>query len=235
MTHSKELSFTASIRSLVLLALVASAPLVSAQTTQIGARHSNLTAEQICIPGRPQAECKSFFVIDAALLFRVVNSRSSDSIVLHNGRKLSGDDFGFLGAVQAEVGPMYNYSAGSAVGVTLAGVMEEFRSRIGGKVRFRFWESRRLSIDVGLGAFVPVGESEFVATLNRRDWFVGTFALSQRDTWQFIFQAESHIQDFPEGRRTSVLYSGVQFREWPGTTPAIAVIVSTIVIGAMAL
>lgn len=222
-------------RGLFCLLSILAAAEISAQPLRHEGGQAATVARQICFPGRPQFECSSFLVADFAMLVRVVNSRSADPIISYRGEAFRGDDFGFVGAVQGEIGLMFNVTSRSAFGLTAAAVMEEFRNRAGGKFRFRFWEDSQLSFDVAAGMFVPVSESDYLAALDRHQWLVGTFALSQRDSWQFIFQLESHLQDYPEDRRTSAFYSGVQFREWPGALPALAGLVSIIITGAKAL
>jgi len=215
--------------------ILVAAPFSAAQSFPDEARPEGTISHQLCFPGRPEPVCKSFILTDFSMLARVANSRSAESITFPHGKRLSGDDFGFPGAVQAEVGLMFNISERSAVGVTLAGVLEEYRDRVGAKLRYRFWEGDRVSIDAGAGAFTPVNEDDFVAALNRRQWVVGSLGLSQRDTWQFIFQIETWIQDFPEGRRTTAFYSGIQYREWPGPLPALVGLASAILVGAKSL
>ncbi len=193
------------------------------------------SVRQLCLPGAPRAECGSFIVAEVALLARVVNSHSTESVTLHNGVMFHGDDFGFPGALQGELGLMYNLSGKSAVGVTAAGVVEEYRNRIGGKVHYRFWEGEGASIDLSAGIFTPVAQDDFLEVLDRKEWLVGTFALSQRDCWQFIFQLESYTQAYPEGRRASAFYTGVQFRDWPGSATAIAGLISAVVVAVESL
>ncbi len=231
MSYGNNLTLRTRFTVSLLVTLLSATTGVIAQPLAAGNSEMKSSSQQFCFPGRPPGECKSFLVLDLALLARIANSRSTNSITFHNGHKLTGDDFGVAAAAQAEFGLMINIAPRSALGVTAVGVLEQYRDRIGGKLRYRFWEGEHLSIDAGVGTFIPVNEDKFVKTLNRRHWIVGSLGLSQRNAWQFIFQIETYLQDFPENRRTSAFYSGVQFREWPGKLPALFGLLSAVAVG----
>lgn len=100
-----------------------------------------------CFRGRPSPECKSFWITESAAYFPLDD----------RGRK----DYIRRGYYLLEIGRMYNLPDRFAIGATLStgynDGYEDFRLLAG--LRIRRWMSRRLGVDLSMGAILKQGSS----------------------------------------------------------------------------
>lgn len=164
----------------------------------------------------PKHECATFLLAEGSVLFRAVKSQETTELLFRDGRRVFGNDFGLPLAAATELGVMFNFSERAAIGPSLFAVVEEFRHRLGGKLRYRFWENPNISIDLAVGIAFDVADNEFTEYLDRRDWIVGSLGLSYSRLLKFVFQFETLVQDFPPERRVSAFYAGLQATDYPG-------------------
>ncbi len=149
-------------------------------------------------------------VAELDLLFRAVNSRQTTEILFHNGRRIYGDDFGFPAAVSSDLGLMFRLSRRSGLGVSGFAAAEEFRFRAGARLRYRFWDIDGSSIELSLGPAFDLTDTEFIKSLDRRQWLVGDISFSTTRFLHLVFRVESLLQDYPPKRRVSAAYAGLK-------------------------
>lgn len=149
-------------------------------------------------------------VAELDLLFRAVNSRQTTEILFHNGRRIYGDDFGFPAAVSGDLGFMLLLSHRTGLGVSGFASAEEFRHRAGVRLRYRFWDIDGSSIELSLGPAFDLTNTEFIKSLDRRQWLVGDISFSTTRFLHLVFRVESLLQDYPPKRRVSAAYAGLK-------------------------
>jgi hypothetical protein len=159
----------------------------------------------------PQSHCAAYLVLEAAALFRAVNSQKTTDLYHRDGSHRYGEDFALPVAGQANLGLMLNVSQSNSLGMVAFAALEERHSRAGLKLRYRFWEWVGTAIDIECGLARDLTTDVFSEELNRRQWVVGGLSLSHTRFLHFVFQLESWLQDYPPKRRTSAAYVGLRF------------------------
>jgi hypothetical protein len=188
-----------------------------------------------CFCGRPKPYCSTFMITEFGMMYRV------------SGAGVNGyywndwyDDWEYVGysdndfvdhlAGHLEIGLMTNTGRRSAVGATLTIALEDDRHRAGIKGRYRYWQTRNLALDLGIGALKDLKGTWWIDELNRRNWFVGSFGVSWKELLQFSLQYETYEQSSRNEERINVLYAGVRTGGGLGLPLAAAAFVTTVAI-----
>jgi len=169
-----------------------------------------------CMRGEPRDRCKSFFITEYILLYQV------------QGMTTVNPDLGL--AMGSEAGWMRNIGERTAVGGTVFAFGDS--PRLGVKLRYRRWLSRKFAADVGIGTVLVDDTDE---QNGRR---VASLELSWTDRFLLTLQYESvkhGVWDINQRRytgstRASELYAGAKIGSGLGLTATIVELVGLMLV-----
>ena len=172
---------------------------------------------QMCFRGKPSPECKSFWITEFGLCYRI------DPVQEMDMDKES---------LTMELGYMVNHTAKSAFGGTFFLRGGEPMNGLGLRPRYRRWLTTRTSLDLSPGiVLVTWGDFDTAAPT-----FSGQIALNGGDWVGITLQADVIRYDYPYSQqhdRTDLAwYAGARFGSYPGVVGTVVFLGLAILIAA---
>jgi hypothetical protein len=177
---------------------------------------SHKTTGKTYFRGRPLPECKSFWILEEHIDYRMAGSTANQG----------NSDY----SVSFDIGHMFNISRRHSLGSTFYIVGDHNRSYLGLQLRHRYWITQHLAWDLSAGTIIGSDDNHmYNGRIKFPSLLVSTF-LNYDDWIAFHLSFEAlkirAEKPFQCNRNVTSLYGGVTLSSYP----AVAVIAVTILI-----